>query len=97
MAKLPLMSLWAVPMSTEAPLESIALSFTVTPFAVPGIVCCSYMYAIHALMSLSDMAGVPFAPGDWSITVPCITTLEPLATAVSGDSTVTADGPLPKQ
>src|SRR4030042_1621020 len=47
-------------------------------------------------MLSSDMAGVPLAPADLSVTVPFIITDEPICTPMSGAVTVGALGPLPK-
>jgi hypothetical protein len=93
--KLPHMSVVTSPMSCQLPLGSIDINFTVTPFASVGFDYCTYMYSIHALMSSSDIAGVPAAPGDWSVTEPVIITLVPSGAPISGAVTVVALGPLP--
>ncbi len=54
-----------------------------------------YMYAIQSAMLSSEIAGVSFAPVDWSVTVPVIITLVPLGTTTCGAETVVALGPLP--
>ena len=75
----------------------MAVKCTETPVAFVGIGFCMYRYSIHGLMLSSDMAGVPAAgmprqvwPGDWSVTVPCISTLVPWGTATFGAVTVVA-------
>ena len=46
-------------------------------------------------MLLSEIAGVPFAPEDWSVTVPVIITLDPKGKTAWGADTVVVLGPLP--
>ena len=92
----PLMSLFTVPRSWVLPFESMAVNFTGTPVASAGIVFCMCRYAIHAPMFWSEIAGVSLELGVWSVTVPWIIMLDPVAMAVWGAVTVVLLGPLPK-
>src|ERR1039458_9131515 len=101
---MPLESLVVEPICLVLLLESITLIVTGTPVAFVGAGCCSYKYSIHALWLASDIAGVPFAgmprlvwPGDWSVTVPLITTVFPRGITSFVIATVVADCPWPKQ
>jgi hypothetical protein len=57
-------TVYATIAGSESYWGSIAVSFTVTPFASAGIGFCMYRYSIHGPMLSSDMAAVPFAPVD---------------------------------
>ncbi len=69
-AKLPFESQVVSPIGMVFPVGSMAVKVTVTPEMLAGLGFCRNRYCIQASMSTSDMAGVSFIDGVWSVTVP---------------------------